>query len=56
MPEFHPAQGDTTPYTCAECGEPILVVDGKIYKPCGHLTAAVLASLTATVYGEGKAQ
>ena len=56
--EFHAAQGDQSPYICAECGEPVLVVKGlasgvKLYKPCGHEDAAVLANMQAVVYGEG---
>ena len=55
--EFHAAQGDKSLYICAECGEPVLVITGingnRIYKPCGHTEAAVLANMEAVVYGEG---
>lgn len=58
--EFHAAKGDKPPYLCAECGEPVLVIQGlngtRLYKPCGHADAAVLANLEAIVYGEGGAK
>ena len=44
--EFRPAQGDKSPYVCAECGEPVIDVDGKIYRPCGHETAEVIVDVT----------
>ena len=59
--EFHAAQGDKSQYVCAECGEPVLVIVGvasgtKIYKPCGHTEAAMLANIDAVVFGEGGAR
>lgn len=54
--EFHAAKGDQSPYLCAECNEPVFVVNGIIYKPCGHTEAAVLANMQAVVYGEGGAK
>jgi hypothetical protein len=50
------AQGDKPLYLCAQCNEPVFLVDGVIYKPCTHVDAPVLANLEATVYGQGKAQ
>lgn len=53
--EFHAATGDRSPYKCAECTEPVFLIDGIVYKPCGHTEAAVLADLEAIVYGAGGA-
>lgn len=54
--EFHAAQGDQSQYLCAECNEPVFVIEGKIYKPCGHEEAAVLANMEAAVLGQGAMQ
>ena len=56
MEPFRPAQGDKPVYVCGECNEPVLVVDGDLYRPCGHNEAPVLANLEALVYGRGTAQ
>lgn len=53
--EFHAATGARSPYKCAECAEPVFLIEGKVYKPCGHTDAAVLADLEAVVYGAGGA-
>jgi len=45
------AKGDPPLYECAKCGEPVFLVGGVIYKPCGHTDAAVLANMTAIVRG-----
>jgi hypothetical protein len=52
--EFHAAQGEESRYVCGECSEPVfLLVDtSRVYRPCGHDSAAVLANLEATVFGE----
>ncbi len=44
----------TAPYTCAECGMPVIVLSGghKI-RACAHHTAAVHANMTATVSAHG---
>lgn len=55
MTEFHEAKGDKSPYVCGEpdCGQPVfLLPNGKIYKPCGHDSAPVLANMEAVVYGK----
>lgn len=55
MEEFHAAQGDQSPFLCGECNEPVFRLDdGRIYRPCGHEQAVVLANLEATVYGQSK--
>jgi uncharacterized Zn finger protein (UPF0148 family) len=45
------AKGEEALYSCAECGEPVFLVDGVVYKPCGHTDAAVLANLQAILRG-----
>ena len=45
------AKGDEPLYLCAECNEPVFLVDGVVYKPCAHTDAAVLANLTAILRG-----
>lgn len=46
MDEFVAERGDQSPYLCAECREPVFVLpNGRIYKPCGHDEAEVLANL-----------
>ena len=45
------AKGDEPLYFCAECGEPVFLVEGVVYKPCGHTEAAVFANMTAIVRG-----
>ena len=49
--EFHPAQGDQALYQCAECGEPVLPVEGRLYRPCGHNEAAAIANMEAVATG-----
>lgn len=44
-----------TPCTCAECGQPVTVQDGEITRTCEHAESGVIASVTATVYGEATA-
>lgn len=48
------AKGEPPLYTCAQCGEPVFVVNNIVYKPCGHADAAVLANMTAIVRGKGE--
>lgn len=43
-------------YSCEVCQIPVIVIDGTIIRPCKHQDAPVVASLTATVYGEGHMQ
>ena len=49
-----------TTYECAECGKPVECKDGEteviFTRSCEHTEAAILANMTATVYGEGKAE
>jgi hypothetical protein len=45
------AKGDEPLYLCAQCNEPVFLVDGVVYKPCAHTDAAVLANLTAILRG-----
>jgi hypothetical protein len=40
--------------TCADCGAVVIALtDGTMERECEHLEAGVIASLEATVYGEG---
>lgn len=41
-------------FTCAECGERAVVVDGKIDRACKHDKAGVLADISATATGDCK--
>lgn len=53
MEAFHAAQGQKSIYQCGECGEPVIPLkDGKLYKPCGHADATVLANMEAVATGE----
>jgi len=45
------AKGEEPLYSCAECGEPVFLVEGVVYKPCGHIEAAVYANMVAIVRG-----
>ena len=45
------AKGELPLYLCAECNEPVFVVEGIVYKPCGHTNAPVLANMEAVVTG-----
>jgi len=45
------AKGETSPYSCATCNEPVFVVSDIVYKPCGHKDAPVLANMEAVVRG-----
>lgn len=41
-------------YKCAECGERVVVTDGKIERSCKHENVAVLADISATATGESR--
>lgn len=41
-------------YKCAECGERVVVTDGKIERSCKHDASAVLADISATATGESR--
>jgi hypothetical protein len=56
MEPFRAAQGDKPLYVCGECNEPVLVIEGVLYRPCAHAEAPVLANLEALVYGQGATQ
>jgi hypothetical protein len=45
------AQGEKPLYLCAQCNEPVFLVDGIVYRPCGHNESPVLANLEALVRG-----
>ncbi len=48
------AKGEAPLYTCAQCHEPVFVVEEIVYKPCGHVDAAVLANMSAIVRGQAE--
>jgi len=50
------AKNEAPLYLCSQCNEPVFLVEGIVYRPCGHKDAPVLANLEATVYGQGTAQ
>jgi hypothetical protein len=45
------AKGEEALYSCAECGDPVFLIDSVVYKPCAHTDAAVLANLQAILRG-----
>ena len=45
------AKGEKPLYLCAECSEPVLLVEELVYRPCAHAEATVLANLQALVSG-----
>jgi hypothetical protein len=50
--DFHNARGDESPYICGDCGEPIFRLDGeRLYRPCGHTEAVVVANIEAIATG-----
>lgn len=45
-----------TQYECKTCGAMVAPgKDGEMYRSCEHKDHPIIASLRATVYGEGKA-
>jgi len=40
-------------YVCGECGAPVIVFNGKVFRTCEHADAIVVANLSAVVYGQG---
>jgi hypothetical protein len=56
------AKAEEPMYSCGECNQPVFLVahdeehepvliDGIVYKPCGHTNAKVLANMSALVRG-----
>ena len=45
------AKGEPPVYLCAQCNDPVFLVEGILYRPCGHKDAPVLANLEALVRG-----
>ena len=43
-------------YTCAECGEPVIIFNGKSFRTCDHIESAVNANMQAVVRGIGGVQ
>ncbi|MFO0202734.1 MAG: hypothetical protein ACK528_06345 [Alphaproteobacteria bacterium] len=43
-------------YTCAECKVAVIVHDNQVIRACEHKNAPVLASLSATCYGESETE
>jgi len=39
-------------YSCADCNRPVIVLDGTIIRGCSHASAAVLANMSAVMYGK----
>jgi hypothetical protein len=48
------AKGEEALYSCAQCDGTVFLVDGIVYKPCGHTAAAVLANLSAILRGQSE--
>lgn len=49
-----PAPRAQAKYSCAACGAPVHMVGVSVRRECEHVTSGILASMTATVYGESK--
>jgi len=47
------AKNEAPLYLCSQCKEAVFLVNGIVYRPCGHKDVPVLANLEATVYGQG---
>lgn len=47
-------QETVAPFQCAVCGAPVLVHDGNSFRQCEHHDAAVLANMSAVVFGMSK--
>jgi hypothetical protein len=45
------AKGELPKYLCAQCNEPVFLVQHIVYKPCGHKNAPVLANMEAALRG-----
>lgn len=43
-------------YTCADCKMPVIVYDDQVFRACEHKNAPILASLSATCYGESETE
>lgn len=43
-------------YQCAVCKTAIIILDNQIIRACEHSDAPILATLTATLRGEGDVQ
>ena len=56
MEDINLAKGDIPPYLCSLCNEPVFLIKDRVYKPCAHTDAAVLANISATAYGAGSAE
>lgn len=44
-------KGDEPLYVCSKCSEPVFLVNGIVYRPCGHNDVPVFANLQAIVRG-----
>lgn len=56
MENINLAKGDIPPYLCSLCNEPVFLIEDRVYKPCAHTDAPVLANISATAYGAGSAK
>ena len=43
-------------YYCKECGKAVIILNGKIIRACPHDKATVVASMSGTVKGVGRAE
>lgn len=50
------AKNEAPLYLCSQCNEAVFLVEGIVYRPCGHKDVPVLANLEAMVSGRGTAQ
>ena len=45
------AKGELPKYLCAQCNEPVFLVQRIVYNHCGHKDAPVLANIEAALRG-----
>lgn len=47
-------QEENPAFLCAECGAPVVLHDGNYFRECEHASAAIIANMSAIVYGKSK--
>lgn len=47
-------QEENTAFVCAECNAPVVLHDGNYFRECEHASAAILANMSAIVFGKSK--
>ena len=47
-------QEENPAFVCAECGAPVVFHGDNYFRECEHASAAILANMSAIVYGKSK--